>query len=543
MVTDRKRSRTAPGTGLARKISRLPLWLGNLLFFGLLILVVLGYFLWQAGQVRNSFYRHTMEHSQLLAQITRLNLDNALAADRAVKQAARTFMLNSARFIDYLAAVEPFTESELTSLALESGLCGATIAAPRQQVSGPPGWLEECGLSPARRRELKGVSFMHLPQSHIFVLSYPRREGPGTIYIGFEARHLETLQQQVGVEHLLKTLNQVPGIAYVRLQKTAAGRPDGSLRERQTRQGLVIESRLPLKDRVLIAGFNSDFLVARERTLWRDFFVFASILAALGLLASILLYRLQLFHLLKVRKYEQHLARERENAMLGRATAALAHEIRNPLNAISIGLQRLEIEECGLGEEYRPLLTAMRNAVGRADAIVNDLRRFSRPFNPRCEALAVDLLVKDILALYRMRAEACGIRVEFFDRRPAGGRKALPADPNLLAQVLENLCKNAVEAQPGGGFLKVEIELEGPELVIRMENGGLELPAGEVEKIIAPWFTTKTRGTGLGLALAERIIRAHRGRFQLSSPAPGILRQEIRLPRRPPEPETRQAST
>ena len=524
--TDMKLSRNPAG----RKITRLPLWLINLLFFGFLILVVLSYFLWQADQVRNSFYRHTREHSQLLARITRLNLDNALAADQAVKQAARTFMLNSARFIDYLAAIEPFNEDELTSLALESGLYGITIEDDHNRVSGPPAWLKECSLTLKHLHSRQGIHFVHLPESHIFLLAYPRREEPGTIYLSFAAKHLETLQKQVGLKHLLKTLNQVPGIAYVHLEN---GRPDRwtrDLREIKTPKGMVIESRLRLQDKVLVAGFNSDFLISREQDLWRDFFVFAALLAGLGLLASFMLYRLQLSHLARVRKFEQHLARERENALLGRATAALAHEIRNPLNAINIGLQRLEIEDCGLKEEYRHLLSAMRNAVGRADAIVNNLRRFSRPLTPCYEPVDIDLLIRDILALYQLRAEAAGIDIKLVDRRPETARKAIPADSNLIAQALENLCKNALEAQPEGGFLNVELSLRGSELIIQMENGGLEIPAPEVQKIVAPWFTTKTRGTGLGLALVERIIRAHRGRFTVSVPAEGILRQEIRLP-------------
>ncbi|MEA2079777.1 MAG: DUF4910 domain-containing protein, partial [Pseudomonadota bacterium] len=194
------------------------LWMTNLLLFGALILVVLLYFFWQADREHRSFYRHTREHTQLLAQVIQLNADNAIAAAEVVKKVAHTFMLNSARFIDYLDAVEPFTESELTSLALESGLNGITIDDGHKMVSGPPQWQND--YSSSLEKDDNQIRFTHNTEGHIFTLAYPREEGVGDIWLGFGAQQLETLQQQVGIEQLLKTLNGVPGITYVRLEPT-----------------------------------------------------------------------------------------------------------------------------------------------------------------------------------------------------------------------------------------------------------------------------------------------------------------------------------
>ena len=340
-----KKSWSASKTAKERK---LPLWLTNLLLFGVLILVVLLYFFWQADRERRSFYRHTREHTQLLAQVIQLNADNAIAAASVVKKVARTFMLNSARFIDYLAAVEPFTEAELTALAFESGLNGITIDDGHKRVSGPPQWLNDFSASSLFID--KQIHFTHNTEGHIFTLYYPRQEGEGHMWLGFGAQRLESLQKQVGIEQLLKTLSAVPGITYVRLEPTNISLTSHQqlLKEIITDTGMIVEARLPMNQQTLTAGFKSDFLVARKQALWRDFFLFALLLGGLGTFCSWLLYRYQLASLLNVRRYEQRLAREREDATLGRAAAALAHEIRNPLNAISIGLQRLEIEESGL---------------------------------------------------------------------------------------------------------------------------------------------------------------------------------------------------
>ena len=508
---------------------KLPLWLTNLLLFGALILVVLLYFFWQADREQRLFYRHTREHTQLLAQVIQLNADNAIAAASVVKTVARTFMLNSARFIDYLAAIEPFTEAELTALALESGLNGITIDDGLKKVSGPPQWQNDYSTVSLKKIDNQ-IRFTHHTEGHIFTLSYPRQEGEGTMWLGFGAQRLESLQKQVGIEHLLETLSNVPGITYVRLEPAnlPPTSPQQHLKEIITDSGLIVEARLPMNGQTLAAGFKSDFLVARKQGLWRDFFLFALLLGGLGCFCSWLLYRYQLASLLNVRRYEQRLAREREDAALGRAAAALAHEIRNPLNAISIGLQRLEIEESGMSSEYNPLVSAMRNAVGRADSIVGDLRRFAQPLNPERNALNICALVTDIIALYQAKADTLAIKISLESKLSPPDR--FPADADLLGQALENLLKNALEAQPEGGFLKITLQKSNQELELIFENSGLEVPGIEIKKIIEPWFTTKTRGTGLGLAMVERIIRAHNGRFEVESNKPGILRQYIFLP-------------
>jgi len=284
-----------------------------------------------------------------------------------------------------------------------------------------------------------------------------------------------------------------------------------------------------MNGQTLVAGFKSDFLIARKKGLWRDFFLFALLLGGLGIFCSWLLYRYQLASMLNVRRYEQRLAREREDAALGRAAAALAHEIRNPLNAISIGLQRLEIEASGLSSEYNPLVSAMRNAVGRADSIVGDLRRFAQPLNPERNTLNINTLIADIIALYQTKADSLAINISLESKLSLQNR-IITADSDLLGQALENLFKNAIEAQPEGGFLKITSQKSNQELELIFENGGLEVPEIELKKIIEPWFTTKTRGTGLGLAMVERIIRAHNGRFTVETTEPGILRQYIFLP-------------
>ncbi len=507
----------------------LPLWLANLILFSLMILVVLIYFLIQTERERRIFYRHSQEHSELLAKVIQLNADNAMAAGEVVKKVAHTFMLNSARFIDYLDAIEPFSATELSALAQESGLRGITIYHNQQKVSGPELWEdEEKDMEPI----INGKAlFSHNPKQHIFTLIFPRTESQGTIRLGLDARQLEALQNQVGLRQLLITLNNISGISYVHLIPNPKPSEPAALTPQITNsKNSTIEVRLPMPDhKLLCTGFKSDSLVAREKDLWRDFILFALFIGALGCFFSWLLYRYQLSILTQAQRSQQRLAREREDAILGRAAAAVAHEIRNPLNAIDIGLQRLELEESGLSKEYISLTAAMRNAVGRANSIVGDLRRFAQPLTPKLQDIAIILMLEDIIALYQARADAAQIKITLSNKLQPP-RQKIRLDPILLGQALENICKNAIEAQAEGGFIEISLQSLNNDCQITFANAGFKLAPEDVNKITEPWFTTKTRGTGLGLALVERIINAHNGRFQVACREPEVLLQHIFLP-------------
>ncbi len=507
---------------------QLPLWLANLILFGIMILVVLLYFLMQTDRERQLFYQHSQEHTELLAQVIQLNADNAMAAGAVVRKVAHTFMLNSARFIDYLDAIEPFSSSELKALAQESGLRGITIYNNQHKISGPQFW--EGKTCPDKTRLPEKTEFSHNLNLHLFTLTYPRTESPGAIKLGLDARQLEALQNKVGLEQLLVTLNNISGISYVHLRANPQDAAAPLTRRIIPDKSSTIEVRMPMRNhKTLCVGFKSDYLRAREKDLWRDFVLFAFLIGALGGFFSWLLYRYQLSILAQARRSQQRLSREREDAVLGRAATAVAHEIRNPLNAIDIGLQRLELEESGLNDEYLALTSAMRNAVGRANSIVGDLRRFAQPLAPQLLNIEIKSLLEEFIALYQTRADSARIEISLSSSLSAD-QQNIKLDPTLLGQALENIFKNTIEAQPEGGFCKIDLNYTDNNCRITFTNAGLKLDQNEVKKIAEPWFTTKTRGTGLGLALVERIIKAHNGRFAVSCPEPGILRQHIFLP-------------
>ena len=167
-----------------------------------------------------------------------------------------------------------------------------------------------------------------------------------------------------------------------------------------------------------------------------------------------------------------------------------------------------------------------RSALTRADSIIDNIRLYARPLKPRFRPVRLGRVFRDSLSLYRSRFAAQSIRTEIVIPEDA----PVVGDPHLLEQVAENLIKNALEAQPEGGFFRIQMERHQTNGVLHIENSGFALPPKDAGRITEPYFTTKTRGTGLGLAIVHRIVQAHRGRLDISVPRPKVLRVTISVP-------------
>ncbi len=504
-----------------------PRWLVHLLAVGILVLLVLGYFFWQIRQAQNTFSKHVRDHAGMLAGVIRLNTSNTLLAQKSIEEIIAIFLGDSARFVDYLDAIEPFTAAELQAYVLETGLAGIRIIRPGEpSTEGPSGWLPATAALDLQRRNLG-----YFRPAALYYLVQPRIEEPGTIILGYTARRIEQLREEAGLPRLLKELSLLPGIEYVRVESTAGlkseGQPpfDVELVNREDRQ-LARASLIMDDGRLLVVGVEAAHFFKRLRQLWTEFFVFSALIAVSGALVSWILYWYQNTYLEKVRRLENRLAQEREDAALGRASATIAHEIRNPLNAIGMGLQRLQMEARELSAQQRELVGNLLQAVSRTDGIVRGLKRYARPLQPRRKNVDMAALIGAIVDPYRQMCERIGIRLSFLPQF----KGVVSADSQLLSQAVENLVKNAVEAQPGGGFIDIGLCRDVGDAIISVENGGLALDTGRLDRLLEPYFTTKVSGSGLGLSMVSRIVRAHGGRMIIRAPRGGGLRVEMRLP-------------
>ena len=237
---------------------------------------------------------------------------------------------------------------------------------------------------------------------------------------------------------------------------------------------------------------------------------------------------------------ERQLRQSERLAAVGEMSANMAHEIRNPLAAISGSVQVLRAGVPGgeVDPERDQLMRIVVRETDRLSGLIQDFLQYARPRPPSCEPILLGDLIEDVGRLIESSLpETVHLRLE-----PGSGICAL-ADPGQLKQVLWNLCLNAAQAMPEGGELRVEVRAvegeppqgaasarrNGTEEGAREESGalrwvelvvadtGVGIPFEVQEHLFEPFFTTKKEGSGLGLPTVHRIVESHGGMLQVES--------------------------
>jgi PAS domain S-box-containing protein len=221
--------------------------------------------------------------------------------------------------------------------------------------------------------------------------------------------------------------------------------------------------------------------------------------------------------------------------------ASVAHEIGNPLNALHIHLQLMEREvkklkgdECFVmrdkknsritrhaspdtvetAKKLEQYLDVAKGEIHRLDYIVTQFLGAIRPSAPQLKIVPLNDVVEKTLELLRPEIENRGVTVK---TKLSRNLTATPIDATQLQQVLVNLVKNASQAMTTGGTLTLQTGETGDSVWVSVADTGGGIPQEQLNRIFEPFYTTKKKGSGLGLMIVQRIVRAHNGRIELES--------------------------
>jgi len=201
-------------------------------------------------------------------------------------------------------------------------------------------------------------------------------------------------------------------------------------------------------------------------------------------------------------------------AALGRLTSGVAHEVKQPLQSMFNQLGILKDKLGPQGEEVKPELQTLSSEIRRLDRVVKTFLDFARPVELRPIETDLENLVREVFTLAEPHARRNNVRLVL---EPNGALPPVRLDRDLMKQALLNLVLNGCQAMPRGGQLKVSPRLLSRAMEVEIADQGVGIPPEARPKIFSLYFTTKPNGTGVGLAMAYRIIQLHNGSIDFSS--------------------------
>ena len=497
------------------------------------------------------------------------------AADEtfAIQESLAKALIDLARYIDYQEQMQLMAHDSLRQLtasehlqavalldehggvAFQTGPVPADVLA---QVKGLAEGRQEVAIRLFERaREAAGDDTVSLVGTH-------RERGKGGILLLLDGKGLQHWGLRISIQEAVKTMQWGTGLVYLAVEDaeghllTQAGSvPEEKVAECLLLAGSIrdpdnpvtecvkvgdikfLEVFLPFeldgqaigKARVGLETRETDELLIEKR---RHIYLWTGLMVAVGFLAMGLLYRTQNRHISKLQAMRERLHQAEKLSSLAKLGAEVAHEVRNPLNGISMAVQRLQreftpAESTQQKVEFERITHNVREEVRRINTIIEEFLSLSRSERLELRRHSLKELVEKIVFLVREEVHARGIHV---GKQWEQGSFSILMDPNRMQQALLNIVRNAADSISDQGSIMISLEASGKNCIsIKVRDTGAGIPPGEEQRIFEPYYTTKTKGTGLGLAIAREIILAHGGDIRAQSNPEQGTTFEILLPR------------
>lgn len=225
-------------------------------------------------------------------------------------------------------------------------------------------------------------------------------------------------------------------------------------------------------------------------------------------------------------RHRKDLKRSEQLAAVGELAASIAHEVRNPLAGMKGALEVLR-DELSVKPSNLEIVDELLAQILRLENLVRDLLTFARPSAVNRQSFDLHELLDRLMRNFKDEADRAGITVQ---RIYGPGTGDVRADPQQMEQVFYNLIHNAFQAMEQGGTLTLATQNDARGILVSFRDTGKGIPPADLNRIFQPFYTTKHRGSGLGLPIVKKIVEAHGGAIEVSSVLGGGTSATMTLP-------------
>ena len=565
-----------------------PLYL--LIIWGLLALLLIINGTYEVKRARDNLYRMLYDEGSALIDGLEKSAQNSLGSLTAIEtfpeisaftgaspvnllaleESVVDLVLDGASQIDRELGRQPIQESELQRLGEAEHLAGVAVITPNQEfvhhrhrVSKPAGeprpfyqpLLEGKSSYAIRRSEKKETG-----QIDYLSVAVIRKAGQGILVVQADEPDIQFFRRRVILQGLVDEWREKGETQYITFQgedstvwadtdpqkigkkeksdfvQQLLSKGDMKPQSQKQKPGTLEVSKVVVLDKnsrgVLRVGLSTERVNQIVDADQRNILFFSLLLLVFGGVGITFIHRMENRHLARMREMEAKVQQSERLSSLANLAAGVAHEIRNPLNAIGMAIQRLQREFAPEAEaqqkEYNRFTDVLRSEVGRVNKIIEQFLFFARPARLELQPVQVSDILKDLLLLCQ---EAAGQQRVTLEEEIEANLPPLMLDRQRIHEALWNLVSNGLQAMPQGGRLRLTAQrFEGKEVRVQIADTGEGIPPENLGKIFDYYFTTKEKGMGLGLPLAHKIIQEHGGTIEVKSEVGKGTTFLVRLP-------------
>jgi signal transduction histidine kinase len=566
-----------------------PLYL--LIIWGLLALLLIINGTYELKRTRDSLYRMLYDEGSALIDGLEKSAQSSLGSLTAIEAfpEASTFMgsspinlftleesvvdlvLDEAFRVDQALGRQPSPESELQRLGEAEHLAGIEVITPNNRIaySRRPASSSADDRRPFYRSLLEGRASYAIQRSekretgqmdHLSV-AIVRKAGAGILVVRADESDIQFFRRRVILQGLVEEWREKGETQYITFQGEDStvwadtdpqkiGKKEESdfvrqlLRkgemkvqaQRQKNSGIFEIVKVVALDKnsrsVLRVGLSTERVNQIVDADQRNILLFSLLLLVFGGVSITFIYRMENRHLTRMQELEAKVHQSEKLSSLANLAAGVAHEIRNPLNAIGMAIQRLQREFAPVQpeqqSEYNRFTDVLRGEVGRVNKIIEQFLFFARPARLELQTVPVKDVLQDLLLLCQEAAEQQRVTLE---EEIEANLPPLMLDRQRMHEALWNLVNNGLQAMPQGGRLRLTAKRHvGKEVLIQIADTGEGIPPENLGKIFDYYFSTKEKGMGLGLPLAHKIIQEHGGMIEVKSAVGAGTTFRVHLP-------------